>query len=211
MCCHHLQGRCWPWRWKKSVSPKRWCLPTRLHSLNYVNWFVFPPSCAWDWLSLLRYLFCCYFVSSGKCRNNAFKWSMPISTFFALHQSWSFFSWYHTNCVVMKVTHTLLCFPYWDFTCGASHLSMKTGFWSYCISKGNGGGQIKNTLQLLYVSTASSFDRLHLKFLRIWMTSVGANDICIHNGSSPLGDRIGNGCVSLLHLEIGNFKLLGIT
>jgi hypothetical protein len=70
---------------------------------------------------------------------------------------------------------------------------------------------MKNTLQLLYVSTASGFDWLHLKFLCIWMTSMGENDICIHNDSSPSGDRIGSECVSLWHLEIGNFKLPAIT
>jgi hypothetical protein len=32
---------------------------------------------------------------------------------------------------------------------------------------GNGREQMKNTLQLLYVSTASGFDWLHLKFLCI--------------------------------------------
>jgi hypothetical protein len=95
MCCHHLQGRCWPWRWKKYVSPKCWCPPTRLHSvathgLNYVNWFVFPQSYAWDWLLLLRSLFCCYFVhlflqvSAGIMPSNS-PWLFPHSLHFVIH------------------------------------------------------------------------------------------------------------------------------
>jgi hypothetical protein len=57
---------------------------------------------------------------------------------------------------------------YWDFTCMASHLSTKAEFWTSYVWNGNKREQMKSYLYL-YAVTISGFDRLHWKFLCIWV------------------------------------------
>jgi hypothetical protein len=53
--------------------------------------------------------------------------------------------------------------------------------------------QVENYQQSLCVSDLSWFNKLHLKFLSIWVTSVGESDIYINNGNSQSLDRINIG------------------
>jgi hypothetical protein len=51
----------------------------------------------------------------------------------------------------------------------------------------------QNNWQLLYVSTLSSPNKLHLKFLYIWVMFVKENNIYEHSGNSLSLDKIGTG------------------
>lgn len=173
------------------------------YTVDYVNWFVFPPFCVWDLVSLLRSLFCCYFVPSGKFRDNAFKWSVAISTFFALHHSWSFISWYPTNCSYESNTHTamfsILEFHLWGQPFVHENWILKLLHFKRKLKR--------TSEEHLAVSLCFNCFKLWQAAFKIssHLNEInGKNDICIHNGSSPSGDRVGNECVSPWHLEIGS-------
>lgn len=50
--------------------------------------------------------------------------------------------------------------------------------------------EMENESSYTYISSLSSFDKLHLQFFCIWVTSVGGSDIYTHRGNSLSLDGI---------------------